>query len=86
MLQGFPEHTSIVDHFSCIGRERWLQRFSESHRLGGDHMHQWTALASGEDCGIDLFDVTGTADDQATTGPAQSLVGCHGHHLSMRHW
>src|SRR5205085_1019767 len=74
-----------LDDILGVELERGLQRLAEGHRLGGDHMHQRTALHAGEDRRVDLlgeFLVIG--EDHAAARTAQRLVRRGGHDMRMR--
>ena len=47
------ERLGVVDHLAGVGLEVGAQRLAERDRLGGDDVHQRTALDAGEHRGVD---------------------------------
>ncbi len=68
-----------------IGLEFRLQRLSEAHRLGGDHVLQRPALGAGENGLVDGLRVLLPAQDHAAPGTPQGLVGGGGHEIRIGH-
>jgi hypothetical protein len=79
------QRLGVVDHLLRIGLEPGLQRFAESHRLGGDDMHQRAALQAGEDGRIDLLgDILVVGQHDAAARAAQGLVRRRGDDMGVR--
>ena len=53
----------------------------EGHRLGRNDVLEGPTLETGEDGAVDLLGQLGPAQDGATPGPAQRLVGGERHHV-----
>ena len=62
-----------------------LQRFLESHRLGGDDMHQRATLLAGKDAAVDACRQLLPAQDHAGARAAQGLVRGGRDHMRVRH-
>ena len=79
------EDLGVGDSLRGVGAELRAQRFSERHGLGGDDVHERTALLAGEDCLVDGRGEILTADDEAGARATQCLVrGCGGD-VRVRH-
>ncbi len=81
--QGFCQGLGIVDHLLLIGLERGLQGFMEGCCFSGDGVHQGAALDAGKHLAVDLFGILFLAEDDASPGAAQGLVGGGGHHIRV---
>ena len=65
----------LDDDSARIGGEFRPQRFPERHRFGRDHMHQWAALQTRKDGGIDApRDIGIVTEDHAAARAPQCLV------------
>src|SRR4030095_2597467 len=56
-----------------------LQCLVETNRLGGDHMHEGTALDAGENHGVDLFPIFFLTHDDSPTWTPTAFV-CRARH------
>ena len=85
-LDRLGQHLGILDDSAGVGLELWLQRFFESHRLGGDDVHQRAALHAREHGGIEfLGERFVVAQDQAAAWAAQGFVRRRRCHVGVRH-
>ena len=75
----------VLENLRLINLEIRLQRLVKGHRFAGDHVHQRSTLDAGKNCGIDLFFMLRLHQNNAAARATQTLVGCGGHHISMRH-
>ena len=76
----------IVHHLLLVYLELRLEGLAQCHRLGGDDVHQRSALSAGEDGGVDLLgQILVVGENHAATGTTQGLVGGGGHHMGVRH-
>ena len=79
-----PERLGVGHHILRVSPEGGPQRLAESDRLGGDDVHQRTALKAGEHRRIDLLgDLLVIGEDHAAARAAQGLVGRGGHHMRV---
>ncbi len=62
-----------------------LERLAEAHGLGGDDVHQRTALDAGKHLRVDFFRELLLAKDDAAARAAQRLVGGGGDEIGVRH-
>ena len=83
--QGFSHDLCVFQHLLLVRLEFGLQRFFESHGLGGDDVHQRAALQTREDRAVDGLFVLGLHQDDATARAAQALVRGGGHHVGERY-
>ncbi len=60
-------------------------RLPQRHRLGGDDVHQRSALDAGEDGAVDVLGELGLAQDHAGARTAQRLVRGGGDEVAVRH-
>ena len=58
---------------------------AEAHRLGGDHVHQRTALESGEHRLVELLRDRGARQHESAARPPQRLVRGARHEVGVRH-
>jgi len=73
-LQGKRKRLGVADDLRGVGLEVGAQRFAKGHGLGGDDMHEWTALLTWEDGLVNGGSETLPGKDQAGARPAQRLV------------
>ena len=64
LLQALREHLGVGDDLRGVGAELGPQRLSEGNSLGGDDVHERTALLAGEDRLV----------DGRRRGPAQQMM------------
>ena len=84
--QRFRQRLGVFDHVLRIDLEVRPQRLGEGDGLGGDHMHQRTALQAREDRRIQLLgDRLVVAEDQAAARAAQRFMRGGGGDVGMRH-
>jgi hypothetical protein len=70
------QNLGVLHDLGGVVLELRLQRFTEGHGLGGDHMHQRAALEAREDGRVELLgQVLVVGEDHAATRTAQRLVG-----------
>ena len=69
------QRLGVVYYLLLICLEFRLQGFLESHRLGGNNVHQRAALNSGEYLGVQGFCKFLSTEDHAATRSTQGLVG-----------
>ena len=83
--QCFGQYLGIFDHGLLIGAEVRAQCLAKCNGLGGDDMHQWTALQAGEHGAVDLAaDVRVVRQDHTAARAAQRLVGGGGSDVGVR--
>jgi hypothetical protein len=77
----------VLHHLLLVVLELRLQRFLEGDGLGGDDVHQRTALDAGNTSDWNFFSSSSLAlaDDDAAARTAQGLVRGRGDHVRMRH-
>src|SRR4029079_14036391 len=51
----FGESLGVVEDALLVGLEVGLEGFAECGGLGGDDVHEWATLQTGEDGGVDLL-------------------------------
>ena len=84
-LQGLGERARIVDDVLRVDLEIGAKGFAEGHGLGGDDVHQRTALEARKHRRVDLLrHVLVVGEDQAAARTAERLVGRRGHDMGMR--
>ena len=79
------ERRGVGDDLRLVGAKSVGERLAERHRLGGDDVHQRTALETREDRAVDLLGVLRLAHHHPAARTAQRLVGRRGHEMAMRH-
>ena len=84
--QSSRQRARVLDHLALVRDERGLRGFAQGHGFGRDHMHQRSALTTGEHSRVDLLDQLRVCQDHAATRPAQSLVRREGDHIRDAHW
>ncbi|ENN85865.1 hypothetical protein RHSP_17832 [Rhizobium freirei PRF 81] len=83
--QRFGQSLGVLDDLSGVILELRLQRFAESHGLGGDDVHQRTTLETGEDRRVELLgQILFIGEDHAAARAAQRLVRGGGGNVAMR--
>src|SRR5690606_40264408 len=66
-----------------VGLEGGLKRLVETDGLGGNHVHQWSALAAGENAGIEFLRVFRLTKDQTAARATKRLVRRRGDEVRM---
>src|SRR5215510_12048725 len=84
-LYGFSKNPRIVDDLLHVGFVLRLLRFQETDCLGGDDVHQWSALSPWKDSSIQIFGKSFFAKNHASAGPSQGFVSCGGDKVAMGH-
>ncbi len=80
------EHARVLHHLVDVRGERRGQRLAEGHGLAGDHVHERTALRTGEHGAVDLLvQLFVVGQDEAAARAAQRFVAGGGHDVGMRH-
>ena len=80
--QAGGQDAGVVDGRLLIGAELLAHRLAEGDRLGGDDVHERTALDAGEDALVDRLGVLLARQDHAAARAAQGLVGRGGHDVA----
>ena len=83
--QPLGQRAGVGHDLPLVVDEGRIGRLLEAHRLGGDHVHQRSALHAREDRPVDRLGVDVAAQDQAAARPAQRLVGGGGDEVGVRH-
>src|SRR5690606_36791977 len=84
LLEYFHHRARIGDHAFLVVYESWLHGFPETHRLGGDDVHQRTALVFREHGEVEVLVqhlVLAHGHDEATARTTESLVRGRCHHV-----
>ncbi len=81
--QRLREHLRVARDLAAVFAEARLQRLVERGRLGGDHVHQRSALQSRKDRRVDRLLVCGGHQDEAAARAAQALVRGRGDDVGM---
>src|SRR5690349_8936479 len=76
----------IQDDLPLIIAELGLKRFMKTNSFRRNHVHQRTALNSGENGRINLFRESLFAHHDTATRTAQTLVRGRGDQLRVRNW
>ena len=69
------EGLGVFDDLAGVGFELGFEGFTEGDGLGGDDVHEGTALEAGEDGGVDFFSPVGLAHGHAAARAAEGFVG-----------
>ena len=82
--QRVREDCGVLHDLRLIVLEFIVQRLAEGHRLGGDDVHQRTALGAREHGAVYLLrDLLVVGEDDAAARSAHGLVGGHGDHVRV---
>ena len=81
--ESLREGARVGDHLLLVPFERRRKRFLEGHRFGRNHMHEGTALQSGENDFVDGLGMFGLAHGDATARTAKGLMGRGGHEVRI---
>src|SRR5262249_55480898 len=82
--QALGQDTRIGDDLLLVALKCWREGFLEGHRLGGNHVHQRSALHAWKHELVDGLGVLRLAHHHTTAGAAQRLVGGRGYEIGMR--
>ena len=83
LLHARGQYLRISHHLPLVFDELRRHGFEKAHRLGGDHMHQRSALHAGEDTLVDGGPVFFLREDEAGSRPAQRLVRRGRHNVGV---
>ena len=84
-FQRFRQRLGILDDILRVELEGGTQRFTEGHRLGGDDMHQGSALQTREHSRVELLGQSFVVgEDNPAARTAQRLMRGGRHHMRMR--
>ena len=84
-LERFRQRLGVGDDVAGIKLKGRAQRFAECNRLGGDHMHQRSALEAGKDRSVELFrEFLLVGENEARAGAAQRFVRGRGDDVGVR--
>ena len=79
----FGHGSGVLHHLLAVDLEGRVKGFAEGHGLGGDDVHERTALHAREDGGVDLLLKVGTAEDEAAARTAERLVRGRRHDVGV---
>src|SRR6202041_1450569 len=83
-FQRFGKGLGVFHHVLRVKSEGRPKRLAECHGLGGNYMHQRSALHTGEDSRVELFrQFLVIGQDGAAARPAKRLMSRGGYHMSM---
>ena len=86
--QSLAECLCVVNNILLVNLKFRLQCLFEADCLGCDHMHQWSALNTREDCFVKVILVRNflTAQNHSASRSAQCLMRRCRHYMSIRNW
>src|SRR6266568_6003558 len=74
-LREYARHRArILQDLFLVDFEFGIERFFKSHRLGGNHVHQWPALQRRKHNRVESLRVLLGREDEATAGAAKRLM------------
>ena len=79
----FRQDLRVFGNLLAVGLKFRCKRFTERHGLGGNHVHQGTALHAREHRGIDLLFKFRTAENDAAARTSQALVRRGRHNVGV---